>query len=503
MPSQRTHASGLVRLLNAAEQPIYVLDDELTIVFLNQAAQDWLGTGEGLLGRRCVYHSSPAADKLDEAAASLCPPPEVLSAKSTVASVSRVADNGQVSERRVNFITVGGATDNPLAVVAVLDAEDLPRASADGACTLFDASRQMAAEVAEAGSAALHEIVRRFHQEAATRYHVDRLIGQGPAMRLARRQAELAVANAGSVLIVGPAGSGRLHFAATIHYAAACKKTPAAAAGNLELTRPLERNEGFPLSFVPVSGAVQEGIAPRFAALDCPLLGVDLPEAIREVTASTNRRNEPSTQGTLVLHRVDEVSAELQVVVAGLLLQRPITWRLAATAAEPLIELARRGNFRADLAAALSTIVIELPSLAQRRDDLPLLAQLFLEDQNAAGRRQIGGFTQAALDMLDGYPWPGNLDELAQVIAESYQKAAGREIDVADLPDRLRLAGQAAAHPRRTEETIVLDEYLGRVERELIRRALARAKGNKARAARLLGLTRPRLYRRMIQLGLE
>ncbi len=72
-----------------------------------------------------------------------------------------------------------------------------------------------------------------------------------------------------------------------------------------------------------------------------------------------------------------------------------------------------------------------------------------------------------------------------------------------DLPERLRLSAQAAAHPRRVDETIVLDEFLGRVERELIRRALARSKGNKARAARLLGVTRPRLYRRMVQLGLE
>ena len=72
-----------------------------------------------------------------------------------------------------------------------------------------------------------------------------------------------------------------------------------------------------------------------------------------------------------------------------------------------------------------------------------------------------------------------------------------------DLPERLHVAAQAAAVPRRVDETIVLDEYLGRVERELIRRALARAKGNKARAARLLGVTRPRLYRRMVQLGLE
>ena len=71
-----------------------------------------------------------------------------------------------------------------------------------------------------------------------------------------------------------------------------------------------------------------------------------------------------------------------------------------------------------------------------------------------------------------------------------------------ELPERLRLAAEAAARPRRKEEPIQLDEFVARIERELIRRALARAKGNKTKAARLLGLNRPRLYRRMVQLGL-
>ena len=96
-----------------------------------------------------------------------------------------------------------------------------------------------------------------------------------------------------------------------------------------------------------------------------------------------------------------------------------------ATAAEPLLDLARRGNFHAELAALLSTITIELPPLARRRDDLPLLAQLFLEERNAAGSRQIGGFSPAALDRLDAYAWPGNLDELSEVVAEAHQPRAG------------------------------------------------------------------------------
>ena len=127
--------------------------------------------------------------------------------------------------------------------------------------------------------------------------------------------------------------------------------------------------------------------------------------------------------------------ATLQVQLAEFLARRPATWRLIATAAVPLGELARRGNFRADLAALLSTITIELPPLAQRRDDLPLLAQLFLEEHNAAGPRQIGDFSPAALDRLDAYAWPGNLDELAQVVAEAYAGRAGRRSVPATCPN--------------------------------------------------------------------
>ena len=176
--------------------------------------------------------------------------------------------------------------------------------------------------------------------------------------------------------------------------------------------------------------------------------------------------------------------------------------RLISTAAAPLVDLPPRGLYREDLAAMLSTITIELPPLAKRRDDLPLLAQALLEEQNARGGRQLGGFSSEALDRLCAYSWPGNVAELAQVVAESHARASGTLIARDDLPERLRLAAEAAAHPRRKEEPIQLDEFVARIERELIRRALARAKGNKTKAARLLGLNRPRLYRRMVQLGL-
>ena len=104
---------------------------------------------------------------------------------------------------------------------------------------------------------------------------------------------------------------------------------------------------------------------------------------------------------------------------------------------------------------------------------------------------------------MAAYSWPGNIDELAAVVREAFEKAGGPDIALADLPQRIFLAAAASRQPRRAPQPIVLPDVLADIERQLIQRALRLAKGNKAKAARLLGLTRPRLYRRMVQLGLE
>jgi len=487
MSNPRIHAAELVRLFNAAKQPIYVLDEELKVVFVNRACQEWLGTAaEGLLGRTCAYHSSPTVGGPDAVAAALCPPPTSLTGEISTATVARIAEDGTSIERRARFFPIGAGGQDVLGILAILDATDRSP----------DSAADRPSETAETEPIALHEAIRRFRQEAAVRYRADRLIGEGPAMRLARRQVELAAASRSSVLLVGPPGSGRQHLAAAIHYG----------------MREKGREKGVRTIFLDDEGSgnsfsAKSSSDPFFAGdltpLDCSLLGADLLEAAGAAIARAASRGEQASSRTLLFHRIDELPAEVQVQLSDFLARQPIQGRLMATAAAPLLDLARRGNFHAELAALLSTITIELPPLARRRDDLPLLAQLFLEERNAAGSRQIGGFSQAALDRLDAYAWPGNLDELSEVVAEAHQRATGLSIDVKDLPERLHLAAQAAAQPRRTEESIVLDEYLGRVERELIRRALSRAKGNKAKAARLLGVTRPRLYRRMVQLGLE
>jgi DNA-binding NtrC family response regulator len=458
MSRPRTSAGELARMLNSATQPIYVLDDELTVVFCNRACCDWLGQrAEGLLGQRCVYHSGPELSGPAATAAGLCPPPTAVEGRPIAATVSCIGADGRVLARGASFLPLGTSPGRPIALVAILDPEDLPEAEPAPTPASFD----------EAESADLHEQIRQFRRQAAAGHRADRLIGNSPAIRRARAQVELAAANRVGVLLVGPPGCGRQHAAAVIHYGA------------------------------------DPQLAGSLIPLDCAVLGADLIYSTVLALATKDPLGEQAGRSTLLLNQADQLPPEVQSELAVMLSAISFRLRLIATACRPLDGLVAEGIFRADLAGLLSTITIELPPLARRREDLPLLAQLFLEEANARGGKQLGGFTPEALDRLAGYGWPGNLDELAQVVAQAHARAEGPRITPGDLPERLRLAADAAARPARPEETIVLDEFLARVERELICRALARAKGNKARAARLLGLSRPRLYRRLVQLGLE
>ncbi len=205
----------------------------------------------------------------------------------------------------------------------------------------------------------------------------------------------------------------------------------------------------------------------------------------------------------MLLGDVHELPAEVQTELAGYLKDLSSPPRIVATSIAPLDELAARKQFRADFGLRLSTVVIHLPPLSQRREDIPLLAQAFLEEQNARGAKQLRGFSPEALDQLAAYPWPGNIDELAATVHEAHSTAEGHQVAPADLPQRIFLAAAARRMPRREPQPIDLETFLAQIERELIERALRLANGNKTKAARLLNLTRPRLYRRMVQLGFE
>jgi DNA-binding NtrC family response regulator len=455
MSPSRGRVSDLAKQFDAAAEPIYVLDSQRRLVFLNAACRAWIGDGEDWLGQECRYHSEVDDRGSVPVTALLCPSPEVFGGSRLTTSITMHSEAGEPDQRRVEFIPLVGDAAQVVGVIAIVGRE-----------------RQMAVEGRSASdeepsTADLHASLQRHRSLQKERFQFDRWIGESPIIGRVRSQLLLAAGSRVNVLLVGPVGSGRQHAARLIHYGRSLSSLGA---------------------LVPLA---------------CGLLDAELLQGTIRGLAKRRPESESAPPGTLMLTDVDQMPPEAQAELLGFLQIAELPFRLICTARQPLVEFATQRAFRQDLAYLLSTLTIELPSLVEHLADLPLLAQYFVEESNRRGTKQLSGCTPEALDSLATYAWPGEVRELAAIVAEAHAQAPGPEITVRDLPPRIYLAGDATRHARRPEQTIVLETFLKEIEKELIERALARAKGNKTRAARLLGMTRPRLYRRLVQLGLE
>jgi len=165
---------------------------------------------------------------------------------------------------------------------------------------------------------------------------------------------------------------------------------------------------------------------------------------------------------------------------------------IAATNADLKVEV-RAGRFREDLLFRLNTIELRLPPLKDRREDILPLARHFLARQAARYTRPCSGFSADAVAALHGYEWPGNVRELGHAIERAVLPSRGHLIEAADLA--LPATGSAMGEDGRPQS-------LDAMEREAIRSALARYDGNVSLAARMLGLSRSALYRRLQRFGL-
>jgi DNA-binding NtrC family response regulator len=237
--------------------------------------------------------------------------------------------------------------------------------------------------------------------------------------------------------------------------------------------------------------------------LACNLLDAELLEETITSFIASCAELQVEAPATLLLLEADQLSPDAQHVLAGVLSIGELDLRTVSTARRRLIDLTRADCFREDLAFSLSTLEVTIPALSHRRADVPLLAQFFLERENTRGGKQLSGFAEDALDKLVTYAWPGNVDELAEVVSTACQSAVGPLVTSTDLPPQIELTARAASRVPTLDESIQLDDFLAEVEQELLRRALRRAKGNKAQAARLLGVTRARVIRRAEHFGLD
>jgi transcriptional regulator with PAS, ATPase and Fis domain len=178
--------------------------------------------------------------------------------------------------------------------------------------------------------------------------------------------------------------------------------------------------------------------------------------------------------------------------------------RVIAATNSDLRRMVSDGMFREDLYYRLNVIPVQIPPLRERKEDIPLLVQHFLDkfrpEAANGGARATMTVSQQAMRHLMAYPWPGNVRQLENAIERAMAFGVGRtQIDVADLPPEIQQAQEVAAPAAISlpDNGLDLAEYVGRIERDLIQLSLDRTGGNKGQAAKLLNLKRTTLVEKL------
>ena len=463
-------------------------------------------TIEDIVGVKCIYSSSPnlpSNAKRYSASAGhrfhgLAPPPQnVRVGKSQSGQqVYLSSPEGPIS-RRCEFLALASQEDPETLdwVVCVLGAEDI--------------SEDTNSQDSDNHSSQLHLSLASLQHQLQKRFYIDSLIGESNFAARLRKQAIAAGNNELEMTIAGPPGSGRQHLARTIHQYR-CQQPHLRSSGNtkFEAAMPTDNGRDGALTRASSTSATPGlSVVLQGALADAQLIQSSARQAIafaKEAQlehGSHTRRRIPVAW--LVVVNVDQLSAAAQTELWATLTDTRSDVRVIATAEADLIKAAASGAFHHGLAWRISTLVLETGTLAQRADDIPLLAQYFVEQSNHQRNQQIGGFDSQSIEALTEYHWPGNLDELRSVVTKAADACSSSMITKTDLPQSFFQSLSALRVGRYEETQIDLDQYLAKIESQLISRALRFAKGNKTKTAKLLGINRAKLLRRIQHLSLE
>jgi PAS domain S-box-containing protein len=463
MPPPRVASFEPHQLWQQASEPIFWLDPALKLAWVNRAWEQLTGyPAQRVVGLTCQDHAPTLAEDLADLAASFRPPPESLAGQPAGTPTLILHAGGERIWRRLEFWPFRDENQALIGLLGQVRPVDCQPSAPDTQVN------QIHVELLE---------TRRRLQE---RYGFDSLIGFGPSHRRLLDQVRLAAASKLPALIVGEAGTGKQQVARTIHQQGSDRHWP----------------------FVPFDC---EALPAEI--LERELFGVTKQYTGQADVANTARgsakpRLSLGDGSTLLVREIVKLPRDLQArLVASL--DSPVRL-LATTTVDP--EIAHKGEqLRTELYFALTTLVLRLLPLRERRDELPVLAQHLLERANQRGGHQRSGFSPQAISALMTYDWPGNVRELARVIdqAHAHPQGEGPLVAIEDLPASIR-GNLGAGFPPPTHAASIkpLDELLTEVERRLIETALRQARSNKSRAAEMLGISRPRLYRRIKELNL-
>ncbi len=456
MPTQRPPAFEPNPLWQRAREPLFWLDADLKLAWANPAWEELTGfPASAVVGLTCQAHAPMQAGDMADLAASFHPPPEALAGQPSGTSTLIYRADGERLWRRVEFWPFGDEHGARIGLLGAVRAN------------------QAAASVPDSEAGRLHADLLELRRRLQERHGLDALIGSGPEHRRLVEQIRLAATSSVPVLIVGEPGTGKRQMARTIHQSGSHGQRPFIV---------------FDCQALPAE------------ILERELFGAGEADAPAGVGTSRRARLSLGDGSTLLIDDVLSLPRDLQARLVEALDSRV---RLMATAVREPEAALREEQLRPALYYAMTTLVLRLSPLRERRPELPLLAQHFLERVNQRGGPQHAGFEPEALDVLNSYDWPGNLPELARVVEQGHSTARGHLVAAADLPGSIRGGlGSAYAPPAMPAPIRPLDAMLTDVERRLIETALRQARGNKSRAAEILDISRPRLYRRIKELGL-
>jgi transcriptional regulator with PAS, ATPase and Fis domain len=311
----------------------------------------------------------------------------------------------------------------------------------------------------------------------STRYTFDSIIGASEAIRSVKGEALKAAGNSFPVLITGESGTGKELFAQAVHHASIRRLYPFVRINCAAIPRDLLESELFGYERGAFTGAKAEGKPGKF---------------------------ELAHQGTIFLDEIGDLPVEMQPKLLRAIEDKEFErvggtrvvrsdFRVIAATNQHLETMLSSGRFRKDLFYRLNVIPLHIPPLRERRGDILLIMRNFLEQTaREAGLTEIE-IDQEAARALRSCDWPGNVRELVNVLERSVSALEGSTIRVADLPFYIQRGQKNAARREQTS----LRELQSRNEREAIWLALKEADFQKARAARILGIHRTLLYKKI------
>ena len=326
-----------------------------------------------------------------------------------------------------------------------------------------------------------------YRSRAAQPVRFGEVIGRSPAIRGVLEQARqiAALEETPPVLIVGETGTGKGLVARTIHAASPRSSRPFIEVNCTALPATLMEAE----LFGHERGAFTDAKESKLGLVEAAEGGFLFLDEIGDL--------ELSLQGKL-LRAIEERTVRR----VGGIRDRRIDVRILAATNRNLEQEVKRNQFRGDLYFRLAVILLHLPPLRDRRDDVLLLAEEYLRRFTAKYGKDVRGIEDKAAEALLHYPWPGNVRELSHVMERAVLWSRGPTLAAGDLalPTAVRLEGEGT-NP--AESSAMPDGDLAQLERSMIERAMREAGGNQTRAAQRLGISRDTLRYRLKKFGLQ